>query len=76
MIGRRFERAAARLGFAPGPKLRCDLFQPPRRGAEQLALFDALDPPSALGASRPARVGRAAIGLQATGESLETHRQG
>jgi DNA repair photolyase len=39
MIGRRFEIAAARLGFRGGARLRCDLFQPPRRGAEQLALF-------------------------------------
>ncbi len=38
MIGRRFEVAAARLGFG-GTRLRCDLFQPPRRAAEQLALF-------------------------------------
>ena len=39
MIGRRFEMAAARLGFGAGAKLRCDLFQPPRRSAEQLVLF-------------------------------------
>ncbi len=39
MIGRRFEIAAARLGFGAGAKLRCDLFQPPRRSAEQLVLF-------------------------------------
>jgi DNA repair photolyase len=39
MIGRRFEIAAARLGYGAGAKLRCDLFQPPRRSAEQLALF-------------------------------------
>ncbi|MGA8172410.1 MAG: PA0069 family radical SAM protein [Methylocystis sp.] len=39
MIGRRFEVAAARLGYGAGARLRCDLFRPPRRGAEQLALF-------------------------------------
>jgi len=39
MIGRRFERAAEKLGFGPGARLRCDLFTPPRRAAEQLALF-------------------------------------
>jgi DNA repair photolyase len=39
MIGRRFERAAQRLGFGRGERLRCDLFKPPRRGPEQLALF-------------------------------------
>jgi len=39
MIGRRFEVAASRLGFASGAPLRCDLFSPPRRSAEQLALF-------------------------------------
>ncbi len=39
MIGRRFERAAEKLGFGPGARLRCDLFKPPRRAAEQLALF-------------------------------------
>ena len=39
MIGRRFERAAEKLGFGPGERLRCDLFTPPRRAAEQLALF-------------------------------------
>ncbi len=39
MIGRRFERAAEKLGFGPGARLRCDLFEPPRRAAEQLALF-------------------------------------
>ncbi len=39
MIGRRFERAAEKLGFGPGARLRCDLFKPPRRVAEQLALF-------------------------------------
>ncbi len=38
MIGRRFEIAAARLGFG-ATRLRCDLFQPPRRAGEQLALF-------------------------------------
>jgi DNA repair photolyase len=40
MIKRRFEAAAARLGFARnGPPLRCDLFQPPARPGEQLRLF-------------------------------------
>ena len=39
MIGRRFERAAEKLGFGPGARLRCDLFEAPRRVAEQLALF-------------------------------------
>ncbi len=39
MIGRRFERAAEKLGFGPGARLRCDLFEAPRRAAEQLALF-------------------------------------
>jgi DNA repair photolyase len=39
MIGRRFERAAEKLGFGAGARLRCDLFKPPRRAAEQLALF-------------------------------------
>ena len=39
MIGRRFEAAAARLGFRNGPKLRTDLFSSPKRGAEQLTLF-------------------------------------
>ena len=39
MIGRRFERAAEKLGFGSGARLRCDLFRPPRRAAEQLALF-------------------------------------
>jgi DNA repair photolyase len=38
MIGRRFEIAAARLGFG-ATRLRCDLFQPPKRAGEQLALF-------------------------------------
>ena len=38
MIGRRFEVAAARLGFARTP-LRTDLFRPPRSEAQQLALF-------------------------------------
>jgi hypothetical protein len=55
MIGRRFERAAERLGFAPGAKLRCDMFEPPRRGAEQLGLFDAFDLQSGTQAKRPAR---------------------
>ena len=39
MIGRRFEVAAARLGFGVGSPLRRDLFQPPRRATDQLALF-------------------------------------
>ncbi len=40
MIGRRFELAARRLGFtAATTKLRTDLFTPPRRGPQQLALF-------------------------------------
>ena len=39
MIGRRFEVAAARLGFSAGTPLRRDLFQPPRRATDQLALF-------------------------------------
>jgi DNA repair photolyase len=39
MIGRRFERAAEKLGFGPGARLRCDLFEAPRRATEQLALF-------------------------------------
>jgi DNA repair photolyase len=38
MIGRRFEVAAARLGFSQ-KRLRTDLFRAPRCGAEQLALF-------------------------------------
>jgi DNA repair photolyase len=37
-IGRRFEIAAARLGFAH-TRLRTDLFRAPNAGAEQLALF-------------------------------------
>ncbi len=42
MIARRFEVAAARLGFAQGKlrsDLRCDLFEPPLKRPEQLALF-------------------------------------
>jgi DNA repair photolyase len=39
MIGRRFELAAARLGFAQKTRLRTDLFEPPRRRAQQLSLF-------------------------------------
>ena len=39
MIGRRFELAAARLGFSQKTKLRTDLFEPPRRAAQQLSLF-------------------------------------
>ncbi len=38
MIGRRFEVAAARLGFSHS-KLRVDLFEPPRRAPRQLDLF-------------------------------------
>jgi DNA repair photolyase len=38
MIGRRFEVAAGKLGFA-STRLRSDLFRPPRCGAEQLSLF-------------------------------------
>lgn len=38
MIGRRFEVAAKRLGFSQ-TRLRTDLFEPPRRGPQQLALF-------------------------------------
>ncbi|HTV31518.1 MAG TPA: PA0069 family radical SAM protein [Methylocella sp.] len=40
MIGRRFEAAAARLGLT-GRRLplRCDLFESPKRGSEQLCLF-------------------------------------
>mgnify|MGYP000971963365 CR=1 FL=1 len=39
MIGRRFEVAAARLGFAQKTKLRTDLFEPPRPAPKQLSLF-------------------------------------
>lgn len=39
MIGRRFELAAARLGFAQKTRLRTDLFEPPRRAPQQLSLF-------------------------------------
>ncbi|WP_457798452.1 PA0069 family radical SAM protein [Methylocystis sp. S23] len=40
MIGRRFEIAAKRLGFSQSSmKLRTDLFEPPRRGPQQLTLF-------------------------------------
>jgi DNA repair photolyase len=39
MIGRRFELAAARLGFAQKTRLRTDLFEPPRRAPQQLNLF-------------------------------------
>ncbi|ATQ68035.1 MULTISPECIES: PA0069 family radical SAM protein [Methylosinus] len=38
MLGRRFEVAAARLGFSH-TRLRSDLFRAPRCGAEQLSLF-------------------------------------
>ncbi|MGJ0454900.1 MAG: PA0069 family radical SAM protein [Methylocystis sp.] len=39
MIGRRFELAAARLGFTQKTRLRTDLFEPPRRAPQQLSLF-------------------------------------
>jgi DNA repair photolyase len=40
MVGRRFEIAARRLGFSPtSHRLRTDLFEPPRRAAQQLSLF-------------------------------------
>lgn len=40
MIGRRFEIAAKRLGFSQShARLRTDLFEPPRRGPQQLTLF-------------------------------------
>ena len=40
MVGHRFEIAAKRLGLAQTrTKLRTDLFEPPRRGPVQLALF-------------------------------------
>jgi DNA repair photolyase len=40
MIGRRFEIAAKRIGFSQSTrKLRADLFEPPRRGPQQLTLF-------------------------------------
>ena len=40
MIGRRFEAACSRLGFAKARlKLRTDLFTPPKRSGEQLNLF-------------------------------------
>ncbi|WP_363350685.1 PA0069 family radical SAM protein [Methylocystis echinoides] len=40
MIGRRFELAAKRLGFSSTTtRLRADLFEPPRKGPQQLALF-------------------------------------
>ncbi|WBJ98986.1 PA0069 family radical SAM protein [Methylocystis parvus] len=40
MVGRRFEIAAKRIGFGQSQtKLRADLFEPPRRGPQQLALF-------------------------------------
>jgi DNA repair photolyase len=38
MIGRRFEVAASRLGYG-ATRLRCDLFQRPKREGEQLSLF-------------------------------------
>jgi len=40
LIARRFEVARARLGlWARAPALRCDLFRPPPRPGDQLALF-------------------------------------
>jgi len=40
MIGRRFEAAAAKLGYSPSKKkLRTDLFIPPQKGGQQLNLF-------------------------------------
>ena len=40
MIGRRFEIAAKRIGISQtSMRLRADLFEPPRRGPQQLALF-------------------------------------
>ncbi|TLG77049.1 PA0069 family radical SAM protein [Methylocystis sp. B8] len=39
MIGRRFEVAAARLGFTEKTRLRTDLFEPPLRTPKQLSLF-------------------------------------
>lgn len=40
MIAQRFDLAAKRLGLDRAqPKLRCDLFQPPARPGDQLALF-------------------------------------
>lgn len=40
MIAQRFKLAARRLGLDHAqPKLRCDLFQPPARPGDQLALF-------------------------------------
>ncbi|HEY5225797.1 MAG TPA: PA0069 family radical SAM protein [Methylovirgula sp.] len=40
MIGRRFEAAVAKIGFAKSRlRLRHDLFQPPARAGEQLQLF-------------------------------------
>jgi DNA repair photolyase len=40
MIGRRFEAAMARIGFAKSKtRLRTDLFRPPMRHGEQLSLF-------------------------------------
>jgi DNA repair photolyase len=40
LIGQRFEKAAARLGYATSlPTLRCDLFAPPVRSGDQLSLF-------------------------------------
>ncbi|HWG04454.1 MAG TPA: PA0069 family radical SAM protein [Beijerinckiaceae bacterium] len=41
MVGRRFEIAAAKIGFGKTrAKLRTDLFAPPKHGAEQLSLFE------------------------------------
>ena len=40
LMARRFQVAVARLGLAVAlPGLRCDLFQPPARAGDQLALF-------------------------------------
>ncbi len=40
MVGRRFELAAKRIGFSESSmRLRTDLFEAPRRAAQQLALF-------------------------------------
>ncbi|MGJ0511925.1 MAG: PA0069 family radical SAM protein, partial [Methylocystis sp.] len=39
MIGRRFELAAAPLGFTQKTRLRTDLFEPLRRAPQQLSLF-------------------------------------
>jgi len=54
MIGRRFEIAAARLGFG-ATRLRCDLFQPPKRAGEQLACFEL--PPGAFVSNARSQLG-------------------